>query len=96
MAKFTPTLGSTTVQVVKAAVAYDDIYNNNTLILLIYNALYVNGMENNLIPPFMMRLAQLELNKEPKFITTDPTPEPHSMYCPRTDVRIHFSLKGIV
>ena len=53
-------------------------------------------MENNLVPPFMMRLAQIEINEEPKVLATNPTPVHHSMYCLRTDVRIHFSLKGIV
>ena len=53
-------------------------------------------MKNNLVPPFMMPLAQIELNKEPKFLATNPTPEHHLMYCLQTDVQIQFILKGIV
>ena len=78
---FTPTLRSATVPVVNAAVAFDNIHTNNTIILLIYNALYVEDMENNLVPPFMMHLAWIDLNKEPKFLAMNPTPKHHSMYC---------------
>ena len=62
---FTPSLGSKTVPIVNAAIAYDDLFNNKIIILIIYNALYVKDMEHNLIPPFVMRLAQLKLDKEP-------------------------------
>ena len=73
---------SATVPVVNAAVAFEDICTNNTIILLIYKARYVEDMENNLVPPFMMCLAQIQLNEEPKFLATNPTLEHHSMYCP--------------
>ena len=43
-----------------------------------------------------MRLAQIELDEEPKFLAKNPTLEHHSMFCPRTNNRLHFSLHGIV
>ena len=53
-------------------------------------------MEYNLIPPFVMHLAQLKLEEDPKFLAKNPTLEYHSMFCPRTNTRLHFSLHGIV
>ena len=53
-------------------------------------------MEHNRIPPFVMRLAQLELNKTTKFLAKNLTLEHHSMFCPCTNTRLHFSLHIIV
>ena len=63
---------------------------------LIFSVIYVEDMESNLIPPFMMRLDQLKLNEEPKFLAKNPTPEHHSVYRRQTDMQINFYLKGIV
>ena len=38
---FTPSLGSQIVPIVNAAVVYDDITTNKSILLIIYNALYV-------------------------------------------------------
>ena len=56
---FTPSLGTKTVIIVNVAVTYENLFNNKVIILLIYNAIYVKAMEHNLIPPFIMRLAQI-------------------------------------
>ena len=91
---FTSPLGIKMVPIVNAAVAYNNLFNNKVIILLIYNALYVNEMKHNLIPPFLMRLAQLELDKEPKFLAK--TRHWSIMFCSGTNTRLHFSLHGIV
>ena len=93
---FTPSLGTKTVPIVNATVSYDNLFHNKVIILLIYNALYIKEMEHNLIPPFVMRLAQLDLDKEPKFPAKNPTLEHHSMFFPRTNTRLHFRLHSIV
>ena len=39
-------------------------------------------MDINLIPPFMMRLAGLEVDECPKFLSKEPNEQNHSMYFP--------------
>ena len=94
---FTSDLGQPLeVPVVNAAVAYDCVYTGMTYILVIYNALYFRNMEVNLIPPFMMRLAGLQVDECPKFLAIKPTVETHSLYFPAEDLRFPFQIEGIV
>ena len=76
--------------------AYDCEFTGETHILVLCNALHFKRMENNLIPPFMMRLAGNEVDKCPKFLSNNPTERNHSMYFPTQDIRIHFQLEGII
>ena len=46
-------------------IAYDCPYQRKTLILVTKNALHVTSMNHNLIPPFIMDKAGLEVNTEP-------------------------------
>ena len=48
--------------VVDAAIQYDSPYNGKSYILVIWNALHVPSMTNNLLPPFMLREAGVEVN----------------------------------
>ena len=90
---FTSDLGKPiTVLVVNAAVTYDC----NVYILVICNALYFKNMEENLVPPFMMRLAGIDVNECPKFLAKIPSESNHSMYFPDADVRVPFQLEGII
>jgi hypothetical protein len=84
------------VKVVNAAVAYDCDITGDTHILVLYNALFIPSMENNLVPPFAMRLAGLEVNECPKFLAKKPTIAHHSVYFPEAGVRIPFKIEGIV
>ena len=52
-----------TVPVVTAAVIYDCEYTGKTYILVIYNALYFQNMDTNLLPTIMMRLAGLDVDE---------------------------------
>jgi len=94
---FSKSLGKPlSVPVVNAAVAYDCDLTGNTYILVICNALYVKDMEVNLVPPIMMRLAGLQVNECPKFLSNEPSIEDHSLYFPESDLRIPFQLEGII
>ena len=94
---FTSELGKPiSVPVVHAAVAYDCEYTGKTHILVIHNALYLRTMNVNLIPPFMMHLAGLEVNECPKFLSKVPSESQHSVYFPQADLRLPFQLEGIV
>lgn len=94
---FTSELGKPLrVQVVNAAVAYDDEFTGQTHIMLIYNALYMPRMKCNLLPPFMLRLAGVEVDECAKFLAKSPKIENHSIYFPDVDLRVHLNLEGTV
>ena len=62
---FTPVLGSETVDVVDAAIAYECEFTGKVLILVIRNGLHLKDMKHNLLSLFTMRLAGLEVNEQP-------------------------------
>ena len=74
---FTPVLGSKTVDVVDAAIAYEYEFTGKVLIMVIRNVLHLKEMKHNLLSSFMMRLAGLEVNEQPKFMTRNPTTKHH-------------------
>ena len=78
---FTSELGKPlSVPFVDAIIAYDDPLTGETMLLKIRNALYVESLESNLIPPFVMRLAGVEVNECPKFLSKYPTEQDHSLF----------------
>jgi hypothetical protein len=92
---FTPDYDSMTIPIVDAAVSYQCPYDGRLYILVIRNALHVPSMQNNLLPPFVMREAGIRVTDTPKIQTIEPTEEDHSIYFPETDFRIPLSLWGI-
>ena len=93
---FTNFLGSKTVPVVDAVVAYDCEFTGKIYILIIKNALYFEEMKVSLIASCILRLASLQVNEIPKFMAEYPTLDHHSILIPNTDARIPMSLKGII
>ncbi len=83
------------VPIVDAAILYECPYSGRENLLIVRNALYVPAMENNLIPPFIMREAGLHVHDVPKIQVTEPTIEDHSISLPSEDLRIPLSLWGI-
>ena len=57
------------VPIVDAALAYDCPYSMQTYILTVRNALHVKNMDNNLVPPFILREAGLVVNDVPRIHT---------------------------
>ena len=55
-----------TVPLVDATVKYDNPYNGKSYILVLRKTLYVPSMDNNLIPPFMLREMGVTVNDIPK------------------------------
>ena len=53
-------------------------------------------MKHNLLSPFIMRLAGLELNEQPKFMTRNPTTKHHSVYLKENNIRLPLAIKGTV
>jgi hypothetical protein len=92
---FTPDYDSMMIPIVDAAVLYECPYDGQLYILVIRNALHVPSMQNNLLPPFVLREAGIRVKDTPKIQTIEPTEEDHSIYFPETDFRIPLSLWGM-
>ena len=92
---YTPDYPSMSLKVVDAAVQYDCPYDGATRVFIIRNAVHVPSMENNLVPPFIMREAGVKVNDMPKIQAEEPTVEHHSLYFPETSFRVPLKLWGI-
>ena len=83
------------VPIVDAALAYDCPFTYETYILIIRNALHIETMQHNLIPPFIMREGGVQVNDIPKMHCTDPDIDDHCISFKDTELRIPLQLKGI-
>ena len=61
------------VLIVDVAIVYDCPYSITTYLLIVRNALYVQSMTNNLIPPFITREAGLEVRDISNIHVKEPT-----------------------
>ena len=92
---FTPDYKLLTVPLVDATVKYDNPYNGKSYILVLCNALYVPSMDNNLIPPLMLREMGVTVNDVPKIHKEDPTVDDHAITFVEMGFRIPLSLWGV-
>ena len=74
---------------------YNNPYNGKPYLLVLWNTLYVPSMENNLIPPFMLREMGVTVNDVPKIHKEDPTADNHSITFMEKRFRLLLSLWGI-
>ena len=93
---FTPDYKLLTVPLVDATIKYDNPYNGKSCILVLRNALYVPSLDNNLIPPFMLREMGVAVNDLPKIHKEDPTADDHTITFVETGFWIPLSLWGIL
>jgi hypothetical protein len=89
---FTPDYKSMQIKVVDAAVQYDCPYTGTSYILVLRN---VPSMRHNLLPPFILRQAGLNVKEVPKIHVDEPTTADHSITFPETGFRIPLLLWGI-
>ena len=84
------------VPIVDAAIAYDCPSTHETFILIVRNALLVRSMAHNLIPPFIMREAGIEVNDVPRIHCDTVTNSSHAIICrgENANVRIPLRLRG--
>lgn len=75
--------------------AYEYKFTGKVYLLIIRNALYFKEMEINLILPFIIQLAGLTVNEEPKFMVTNPTLHHHSIKFPSKESIFPLSITGI-
>ena len=94
---FTDVLGEPMlVDVVHAVITYDCPMSGNSYPIMISNALLVPSVDCCLIYPFMMRLAGVQVDECPKFLSPIPSVVNHSIYFPEVGLRIPLMLEGIV
>jgi len=77
------------------ALAYDDPNTGDTYILVFFNSLYIKDMEHNLVPPFIMREAGINVHDTPLIHCDSPSSSDHSIYIPSAELRIQLHLQGI-
>ena len=93
---FTVRLGSAIpVDVIDAAVVYD-CETGNSYLMIIHNALYLEEIKVHLIPPFMMRLSDIEVDECPKFLAKNPNIKNHSVYFRQHDLRLPLQIHAII
>ncbi len=83
------------VEIGDVAIAYDDPISLQTYLLVMRNALLIPTMDHNLVPPFLLLLAGLQVDETPKHQLALPTVDNHSIYDSETGMRIHLKLNGI-
>jgi hypothetical protein len=91
---FSPDYEPLEAELVDAAVLYCDKYTGESYVMVLRNAIHVPSMNNNLIPPFIMREAGIIVNDVPKIQVNNPTEEHHAILFQETGLRIPLSLWG--
>ena len=94
VAPFTPDYKPISVELVDAALKYECPYSGEVKILIIRRGLHVPSMTHNLLPPFMLREAGIQINDVPKIHVTSPSEEHHAIIFQETDFRIPLTLHG--
>ena len=67
------------VPIVTAAIAYDDPRSGEVFILIIHQALYFGDMSHCLLCPMQLRLNDVVINEQPKFLMHHPTEKDHAI-----------------
>ncbi len=84
------------VEIGNVAIAYNDPISLQTYLLVMRNAWLIPTMDHNLIPPFLIRLAGLQVDETPKHQLALPTVDNDAIYDSETGMRIHLKLNGIL
>ena len=80
------------IKIVDAAMLYKDMYTGAKYILVVLNALHVPMMDHNLLPPFILREAGVEVRETLKIQVKDPDERDHSLWFPEAELRIPMGL----
>ena len=61
------------VPIADAEISYDCPFSGRTILMVARNTLYVESMDHNLVPPFIMREAGLEVEEQVNIHTLQPS-----------------------
>ena len=75
----------TTYKTVSAALAYDDPFSGEVIILMIHQAILVPQIRHNLLCPMQLRINDVEVDEKPKFLHSMPTENSHAMVITEDD-----------
>ena len=92
---YSPDYAPLNIPLVDAAVMYDCPHSGQSHVLIVRNALYVQSMVNNLLPPFVLREKGIICNDTAKIHVQDPGVDDHAIVFPETGLRIPLQLHGI-
>ena len=94
VAPFTSDYKPISVELVDAALKYEYPYSGEVKILIIRRGLHVPSMTHNLLPPYMLREAGIQINEIPKIHVISPTEEHHTIIFQETNFRNPLTLHG--
>jgi hypothetical protein len=94
---FDPTIGSMSLRIINAAIAFDSPENGETIILIVNQAIYNPNVQHNLLCPLQLRTNGITVNERPKLFTVDPTDQDHVIIvrsANEDELRIPLQLRG--
>ena len=83
------------VPIVDTLMVFECPFTGATFFLVARNVLYVDSMDHNLIPPFVLREAGLICNDRPLIHSFPPKKEDHSIIDPKSNLHICLELDGV-
>ena len=95
VAAFSPTLDPMNIPVVDACIKWNNPLTGKNHLFLFEDALYVEQMEHNLIPPFILREAGWMVNDTARIHAHCPTEFTHSLVLEHENVHIPLFLNGV-
>ena len=90
-----PTWAATPPTINDVVIAYDCPYRLQTYLSIVKNTLHVPSVDHNLIPPFIMEEAGLEVDSKAKIHSKDLNVTNHSIFDPETNLQIPLKLRDI-
>ena len=73
------TLSSNNMKTVSGSLAYDNPTSGTTVIIVVHQAIDVPTMDCDLTCPMQVRMNDVKLDDQPKFLTEDKTDESHAL-----------------
>ena len=94
---FTDDVGTMQIPIVDAVIAYYYPDTTKIWLLIVPNVPYVESMDHNLIPPFILREGGMQVNDRPKIHhpTGTPTVTDHTFGNEKEGLRVSLKLSGI-
>ena len=85
------------LELVSAALAYDDPTTGETIILMVHQAVHVPTMQNDLLCPMQKRMNDVEVHECPKFLLQHPNDQTHTLVIreDREECTIPLSIRGV-